>query len=309
MALPDFQSLMLPTLEALDDGKEAGTAVIRERVAASEKIPSEELGELLPSGRQTKFSNRIAWALSHMLRAGLVTRIRRGVYLLTTEGEQLLDTDPNRVDLKVLRTYSAYIDWKKDARSGPETPDDEQTTSEPPMETPEEALDRAVGELRESIESEVMDRVLNAKPKFLERVVVDLLIAMGYGAGDAAMGQVTGGSGDGGIDGKIREDALGLDEVYVQAKRHAPGNSVGEHDLRSFAGAIDMAGTNKGVFVTTSKFTRAATEFVKLSPKRIVLIDGRRLARLMVEHNIGVRVRRRLQIKRMDEDYFGQELP
>ena len=174
-------------------------------------------------------------------------------------------------------------------------------------ETPEETLDRAAAELRTVLEAEVLARVRNAEPAFLERAVVDLLIAMGYGGGDAAMGRVTGRSGDGGIDGTIREDALGLDEVYVQAKKYAHGNTVGEGDLRNFAGAIDAAGTTKGVFVTTAEFTRAAKDYVARSPKRIVLIDGEDLARLMVRHGVGVRTRVRHEIKRIDEDYFDLE--
>ena len=163
-------------------------------------------------------------------------------------------------------------------------------------DTPEEELDRIVRQLRSELEADVLDRVREAPPAFFEQVVVDLLIAMGYGGGDAAMGQVTGRSGDGGIDGTIREDALGLDEVYVQAKKYADGNTVGEGDLRNFAGAIDAAGTTKGVFVTTSGFTSSAKSYVARSPKRIVLIDGEELARLMVVHSIGVRTRIRHEI-------------
>ena len=163
-------------------------------------------------------------------------------------------------------------------------------------------MDRAARHLREALEADVLDRVREAPPSFLEQVIVDLLIAMGYGGGDTARGRVTGRSGDGGIDGTIREDALGLDEVYVQAKKHADGNTVGEGDLRNFAGAIDAAGTTKGVFVTTAGFTRAARDYVARSPKRIVLIDGGELARLMVQHDIGVRTRDHYEIKRIDED-------
>ena len=168
-------------------------------------------------------------------------------------------------------------------------------------------MDRAARQLRGALEADVLNRVRTAAPAFLEQVVIDLLIAMGYGGGDVAMGRVTGRSGDGGIDGTIREDALGLDEVYVQAKKYADGKTVGEGDLRNFAGAIDAAGTTKGVFVTTAGFTDAAKDYVARSPKRIVLIDGDELARLMVAHDIGVRTRVRHEIKRIDEDYFDQE--
>ena len=303
MPLPDFQSLILPALKALADGKEASTAAIRKRVADSEKIPPAELEELVPSGRQTKYSNRINWALVHTRRAGLVERPRRGVYRLAEEGRKVLAQRPNRVSLKVLRKYPAYIEWTKLTRPAPPT----KIAPEPPPATPEEVLGRAFRELRDSVEAEILKRVLRAEPKFLERVVVDLLIAMGYGGGDTEMGQVTGSTGDGGIDGTIREDPLGLDEVYIQAKQYALNNTVGEGALRNFAGAIDAAGTTKGVFVTTASFTQPAKDYIERSPKRIVLIDGRRLAQLMVQHNIGVRTRRHLEIKRIDEDYFDSD--
>ena len=175
------------------------------------------------------------------------------------------------------------------------------------METPEEALDHAAVQLRQALEADLLDRVRAAPSAFLERVVVDLLIAMGYGGGNAARGRVTGQVGDGGIDGTIREDALGLDEVYLQAKKYAAGTTVGEGALRNFAGAIDAANTTKGVFVTTAGFTRSATDYVAKSPKRIVLIDGEELARLMVVHEIGVRTRIRYAVNRIDEDYFDGE--
>ncbi len=156
------------------------------------------------------------------------------------------------------------------------------------------------------MEEEILQRVREAEPDFLEKTVVDLLIAMGYGGGDIERGRVTGGSGDGGIDGTIREDALGLDEIYLQAKKYGDGNSVGEGDLRNFAGAIDAAGTHKGVFVTTAGFTRAAKDYVQKIPKRIILIDGTALARLMVHYGVGVRTRSQYEIKRIDEEYFDE---
>lgn len=165
----------------------------------------------------------------------------------------------------------------------------------------------AAQELRSTLEEEVLDRLRKAAPAFLERSIRDLLIKMGYGGGDPTMGLVVGGPGDGGIDVRIREDALGFDEVYVQAKRFAKDNKVGAGDLRNFAGAIDAAGTNKGVFVTTTVFAQPAKDFVKQCPKRIILIDGKQLARLMVHHGVGVQTRERYEIKRIDEDYFDED--
>ena len=307
MPVPDFQSLMLPVLKALSGGAETPIFEVRTRVATTERLTPEEVRELLPSGKQPVFANRIAWAVAHMSHAGLVEKVRRGVYRLTPEGEHLLVQAPTRIDLKVLSNYSAYAEW----RMGKDTPLEKSaptlTMTEDASVTPEETLERAVGELRVELEAEVLERVRKAEPVFLERVVVDLLRAMGYGKGDAAMGKVTGGSGDGGIDGKIKEDALGLDEVYLQAKRYAADNTVGEGDLRNFAGAIDAAGTTKGVFVTTAGFTKAAKAYVEKSPKRIVLIDGEELARLMVEHDIGIRLKMQYTVKRIDEDYFESE--
>ena len=306
MPVPDFQSLMLPALKALADGSEARISEVRARVAAAEGLTPEDLRELVPSGQQSVFTNRVSWSVIHMTRAGLVERVRRAVYRLTPQGERLLSRAPTRIDMQTLRESPAYVEWlgrtkaQSPSDSAPSAPDDSR-------DTPEEALSRAAQELRAALEADVLGRVREAAPAFLESVVIDLLIAMGYGGGDARMGHVTGRSGDGGIDGTIREDALGLDEVYVQAKKYAEGNTVGEGDLRNFAGAIDAAGTTKGVFVTTAAFTRAARAYVARSPKRIVLIDGEELARLMVLHNIGVRTRDRYEIKRIDEDYFDQE--
>ena len=308
MPIPDFQSLMLPVLKALVGGAEMPISEVRARVATSEGLTHEDVRELLSDGKQPVFTNRIAWAVSHMSRAGLVEKVRRGVYRLTADGEELLAQAPTRIDIKVLRKYPAYVEWQIRKSSSATSDDVALALSEDSSVTPEEALERAAGVLRDELEAEVLERVRKAEPAFLERVVKDLLVAMGYGKGDPTMGQVTGSPGDGGIDVKIKEDALGLDEVYLQAKRYAAGNTVGESDLRNFAGAIDAAGTTKGVFVTTASFTKAAKTYVEKSPKRIILIDGEQLARLMVEHNIGVRLKMPpYEIKRIDEDYFESE--
>ena len=295
---------MLPTLTALSGSSDTSVAEVRQRVAAAEGLTPEEVQELLPSGRQPVFTNRVSWAIIHMERSDLVEKVQRGIYRLAAAGEQLLAQSPTRIDVQLLRQYPAYVAWRK---APSQKHDSAPTRSDDAVETPEEALDHAAAQLRQSLEADLLDRVRAAPSAFLERVVVDLLIAMGYGGGDAARGQVTGRAGDGGIDGTIREDALGLDEVYLQAKKYAVGTTVSEGDLRNFAGAIDAANTTKGVFVTTAGFTRSATDYVAKSPKRIVLIDGEELARLMVVHEIGVRTRIRYAVKRIDEDYFDGE--
>ncbi len=309
MAVPDFQSLMLPALKAFAGGGEPTLAQVRERVAVAEGLSTEDVREMLPSGRQAVFVNRVSWAVIYLERAGLLARVRRGVYRLTDEGERLLSGAPSRIDMNLLGEYPEFAEWSQRTNAPPPGENVAPRQNEEISDTPEEALNRAARQLSGALEADVLHRVRDAAPAFLERVVVDLLIAMGYGGGDATMGRVTGRSGDGGIDGTIREDALGLDEVYVQAKKYAEGNAVGEGDLRNFAGAIDAAGTTKGVFVTTAGFTRAAKDYVARSPKRIVLIDGAELARLMVRHGVGVRTRAVHEIKRIDEDYFDQEAP
>lgn len=309
MPVPDFQSLMLPALKAFAGGGESPLSKIRERIAVAEGLSAEDVREVVPSGRQAVFVNRVSWAVIYMERAGLLERVRRGVYRLTEDGKRLLSREPSRIDMNLLGEYPDFAEWSQRANASPSSKDTASERNEDVSDTPEEVLDKAARQLSRALEADVLHRVRNAEPAFLERVVVDLLIAMGYGGGDATMGRVTGRSGDGGIDGTIREDALGLDEVYVQAKKYAVGNAVGESDLRNFAGAIDAAGTTKGVFVTTAGFTRAAKDYVARSPKRIVLIDGEELARLMVGHGIGVRTRFHHEVKRIDEDYFDQEEP
>ena len=306
MPIPGYQSFMLPALKALANGRQARISTVRKRIAAAEKLTTEDLNEMLPSGKQTAFTNRVSWAVMHLQRAALVHRPRRAVYQITEAGTKLLARRPPRIDLGVLQAYPEFAKWTEavNKSSGEEGKIDRTAAS---VDTPEEALGRAAKQLRNTLEADVLDRVRKAPPAFFEQVVVDLLIAMGYGGGDADKGSVTGKSGDHGIDGTIREDALGLDEVYVQTKRYGHGNTVGEGALRNFAGAIDAAGTNKGVFVTTSHFTKAAQAYVKLSPKRIVLIDGNDLARRMVDYKVGVRVKERYELKRIDEDYFEQD--
>ena len=267
MPIPDFQSLMLPAIKAFTGGSETSLSEVRTRIAAAEELTPEDMQEMLPSGRQPVFTNRVSWAVMHMERAGLLERVRRAVYRLTVEGKRRLEQAPGRIDMAVLRTYPAYAEWSKKAHAPPPGKNTAPTQPDESADTPEESLDRAARQLRGALEADVLNRVRTAAPAFLEQVVIDLLIAMGYGGGgDVAMGRVTGRSGDGGIDGTIREDALGLDEVYVQAKKYADGKTVGEGDLRNFAEAIDAAGTTKGVFVTTAGFTDAAKDYVARSP-------------------------------------------
>lgn len=306
MPIPDSQSLLLPALQALAGGAETPISEIRRRIAEAKGLTPQDVRELLPNSGHPVFANRVSWMMLHLERAGLVEKVRRGVWRVSVEGERLLAETPVRIDRETLRNYPAYVAWRTGESAG--SNDAASVLSENSAGTPEEALHLAVEQLRGALAADVLGRVRKVTPAFFERIIVDLLLAMGYGGGNPMMGRVTGRSGDGGIDGTIKEDALGLDEIYVQAKRYANGKTVGESDLRNFAGALDAAGTTKGVFVTTAGFTRAAEEYVARSPKRIVLIDGEELAGLMVKYNIGVRVRLYREIKWIDEDYFEQDL-
>lgn len=305
MPVPDFQSLMLPVLKAVADGA-SSAATLRDRVAAATNLSEADQQELLPSGRQTTFANRVAWANVFLQRAGLIRAVRRGAYESTDSGRATLAEQPARIDIPYLRRFPSFIEWRArsvdsaDAGSAPTL-----TAAEPTAfsTTPDEQIERAHRALLAELETALLVRLKEMSPAFFESVIVDLLVSMGYGGGRREMGAAIGKSGDGGIDGVIREDELGLDAVYLQAKRYKE-QSVGERELRDFVGSLEGQRATKGVFVTTSAFTRSARDFVDRIARRIVLIDGQQLAALMVRHDVGVRTRSTYEIKDIDEDYF-----
>lgn len=303
MPVPDTQSFLLPVLKALADGKELSLADLQEQVAESLRLTPDDIGEMMPSGRYSMLYHRVYTAAMYLWRANLVKYPRRGFRQLTEDGKRLLKNLSAHLDLKYVRSLPAYEQWQDNSRA-PVADEGLSSSDEVSEATPEDLVQIAFQRLEGELQADLLARVRQAHPSFLEQVIVDLLIAMGYGGGDAARGEVLGKSGDGGIDGTIKEDVLGLDEVYVQAKKHAEGNTVGESDVRNFVGAIDVANTTKGVFVTTANFTKSAKAYVERSSKRIILIDGLELARLMVQYSIGVRTRQTFRLKRIDEDYF-----
>ena len=308
MPVPDFQSLMLPVLRAAANG-EISSADLRDAVARELGLSERDLAEMLPSRRQTTFVNRTSWANVFMQRAGLIEKVRRGLYRISQEGRNALATNPSRIDMHFLEEYPSYVEWRRRSVAGaesPEEPTDTTQLSEGAVATPEEQIERSHRALMSALESDVLDRVLELPPAFFETLIVDLLIAMGYGGGQAEMGKAVGKASDGGIDGIVKEDALGLDVVYMQAKRYGRDNSVGRKEVQSFAGSLDGHRANKGIFFTTSSFTAGAAEFAERVTKRIILIDGSELARLMVRHNVGVRTLTTYEIKKVDEDYFTE---
>ena len=267
MTVPAFQSLMLTTLEALKDRRPAPVATVRERVADAHRLTNADLDELVPSGRQTRFVNRVAWCLSYLMRAGLVNREARGVYRVSDEGSKLLANPPDKITIRYLREECGLDEQLPP--DGPKPPPGASLVVEELPVSPDEALQQIYEHIQGTLVAEVLDRVRSSDPGFLERTAVDLLTHMGYGTG-----QVTGGAGDRGIDGVVSEDKLGLDRVYVQTKRYGEGTAVGAGDVRNFAGALAAAGTGKGIFITTSHFTRSAEEVAGKVPHPIRLIDG-----------------------------------
>jgi restriction system protein len=306
MPVPDFQSLMLPVLRAAAEGQIAAKD-LRDRVASEVGLSETDLAEMIPSGRQTTFVNRTAWAYVFLQRAGLLERVGRGVYRITDEGRRALEERPERIDMRFLERYPSYVEWRHRSASGGATPGEagmDITTGV--AQTPEEQMDASYKSLNAALEADLVDRVRELSPAFFESLIIELLIAMGYGGGRAEMGQAIGRAGDGGVDGIIKEDALGLDIVYVQAKRYGAQNTVGRGEVQSFAGSLDGVGATKGIFVTTSAFSQGAREFAQRIAKRIVLVDGSELARLMIRHDVGVRTRATYNLKKVDEDYFTE---
>jgi restriction system protein len=301
MAVPDYQTLMLPLLEAMEDEQVRRLVPdVTNALAARFRLTREDLGQLLPSGTQTTFVNRCHWAATYMTKAGLLERPRRGHVAVTKRGLDLLASRPGRVDIAVLSRYSEFEAFRARRSSERDTrkPDE--------AENPEESLPRAYGSWRQTVEVELLERLQSdAFPwQAFERLVVDLLHAMGYGGTDEDLREVTRMTGDEGIDGVIKEDRLGLDAVSIQAKNYGPRTKVGRPALQAFAGSLAGQRASKGVFITTSSFSPEAVEYVGRIPQRIVLIDGPTLARYMYDHGIGVRHRRSLDVKGVDDAYF-----
>ena len=308
MSVPDFQTLMLPVLKQLAAGGEQPPVRVREAVASALQLTPEDLAVLLPSGRQTTFANRVAWALGYLKQAGLLESPRRGVYRLTDRGRASLSENVDRVDIQYLMRFPEFVAFRTPGT--PTQPDVELTLGSAKSEgsslTPDEQMRVGYARLRESLAAQVLERVRQVTPKFFEELVVDLLVAMGYGGSREDAAAVVGRSGDEGIDGIIKEDRLGLDAIYVQAKRWK--ESVGRPDIQRFAGALQGQRARKGVFITTSSYSPDAKAYVTNLQTTIVLIDGKELAELMIDHGVGVSEADVLKVLKLDEDYFAEDL-
>ncbi|TAV81568.1 restriction endonuclease [Rhizobium leguminosarum] len=305
MPIPDYQTLMLPVLRISAEG-EARVPEAASKIADELGLSTEEREEMLPSGRQRLLHNRIHWAKFYMTRAGLIDSPARGRFVISDAGNKLLKTNPVAINVETLKTYPSFVDFYNASNEG----SSEGATESAPAEavaTPEEQIDAAQGILHAALKAELLQRLLAQSPAFFERAIIDLLVGMGYGGTHEDAAKRLGKVGDGGIDGIIDEDRLGLDRIYVQAKRYASHVPVGRPEVQAFIGSLVGFGATKGVFVTTSVFSAPALEFVRHLPQRVILIDGSRLADLMIEHGVGVRVARVVEVKRLDEDFFLEE--
>jgi restriction system protein len=319
MAIPDFEGIMRPLLVHLSDGKEHGAPETREELSRTFGLTEEERRQPLPSGKQPLFTNRVAWAKFYLKRAGCVDNPRRGFYRITDRGNQLLKSHSGGVDIKVLHQFPEFREFLVNARQGDasaaaQTPS---SSSGAPLAagipsvtpehelTPEELLETGHSRLTGQLAVDLLDRIKQSSPEFFEELVIDLLLALGYGGSRRDAGRTVGRTGDGGIDGVISEDRLGLDMIYIQAKRWE--GTVGRPELQKFAGALQGQKALKGIFITSSTFTREAVDFARSIGSRIVLIDGEQLSRLMIEHDVGVAVVASYQVKRVDSDYFAEE--
>jgi restriction system protein len=300
MRIPDFQTLMRPLLEHLADGAARPNQDTLEAMAQRFRVTDEERSELFPSGKQPVFHNRVAWAKSHLKGAGLIESPQRAVYKITERGQALLQTHPGPIGMSQLKQYPEYLEF----RTGKSQDDAEpkQVPASAEEITPEEHLEYGYSELRKKLVSDILDEVSHCPPEFFERLVVELLVAMGYGGSRADAGRAVGKSGDGGIDGIIKEDRLGLDVIYIQAKRWE--GTVGRPEIQKFAGALQGVRAKKGIFLTSSSFSADAIKYSENIDNKIILIDGRTLAGLMIDHDVGVTRVQNYEIKRLDSDYF-----
>ncbi len=302
--IPDYQSIMLPLLEIISDRKEHKMRNVTDELAIKLGVTEDEQKEMLPSGVAPVFYNRTAWAKTYLKKAGLIESPRQGIVTISKRGLEVLKKKPITINVKFLKQFSEFVEFQTAKRED----DDENENSEDfSAETPEESLETAYQKIRKSLASELINKVIELSPAFFEKLVVELLVKMGYGGSIKDAGRAMGKSGDEGIDGTIKEDKLGLDIIYIQAKRWKPGNVVGRPELQKFVGALAGQGAKKGIFITTSNFTKEAIEYTPRNETKIVLIDGHQLAQLMIDYNLGCTPQQTYEVKKIDSDYFGEE--
>ncbi len=318
MPVPDFQSIMLPLLNTVKDGSERSMTLIKEELAIFFGLSDQDRNELLPSGKQPVFDNRVGWAKTYLKKAGLLESPKKNIIKISPSGAAVIENPPPKINLKFLSQYPSYIEFVTGGKAS--TNIVEKTSSKEgivsiksiiekqipdEIKTPDEALENAYQQLRASLVQDIISTLKSVSPFFFEKLVVDLLVKMGYGGSLKEAGTTTKKSGDDGIDGIIKEDKLGLDIIYIQAKRW--NSPVGRPDVQSFVGALAGQGAKKGVFITTDKFTNEAKNFAPKNETKIVLIDGEQLAQYMIDYNVGVSTTNVYEIKKLDTDFFTED--
>lgn len=305
MPIPDYQTMMLPVLKIFSDGQERRNAAIYAQLTEDLALSDEDKRELLPGGGQPTYQNRSNWATTYLFQAGLLERPQRGVYRISESGRKILSENPDKLSvlrLSKIPQFAEWLDQSKQSRaktkSNNQTAVDQNTSDE----TPEETIQSITQDLNDQLATELLEQLHKMDPFQFEQLIVDLMLAMGYGGSRSEAGKVTQASNDGGIDGVINEDRLGLDTIYLQAKRWEA--SVGRREIQNFVGALAGHQAHKGVFITTSSFGKNAIEYAKTVSQKIILIDGQRLAQLMINFNIGVSTAETILIKKVDTDYF-----
>lgn len=303
--IPDYQSFMLPLLKLLSDGREQVFADVCEALADQLGLTAEDRQQLLPSGFYPTYASRIGWARTYLAKAGLLESPKRAIWKISAAGLQLLKQSPTTLSSKDLERFEAFRAFKNAGKRGTElaeTVTSERASAPVRLESPDEGLFRLHRELDSALKLELLQRIKSLPPGFFERLVVELMLKMGYGGSREDAGQVVGKSGDGGIDGVIKQDRLGLDTIYLQAKRWEP--VVGRPDIQAFVGSLAGHRAKRGVFITTSSYSKQAHEYVGSISERVILIDGEQLATLMIEHDLGVSAGATYVVKRIDGDYF-----
>ncbi|MCE5270673.1 restriction endonuclease [bacterium] len=301
MAIPDYQTCMLPLLSFSQDGYEHSFREAVEKLSEEFRLTDEERKEMLPSGRQEIFTNRVGWARTYLKKAGLLESTGRGVNRITKRGFEVLKKKPDRIDVKFLEQFKEFRDFRLAKNVKSETEIDLELNSK----TPEEMLENVYQKMRNDLAYELLQKIKVCSPSFFERLVVEVIVKMGYGGTRKDAGKAIGKSGDGGIDGIIKEDRLGLDAIYIQAKRWE--STVGRPDIQKFVGALSGQKAKKGLFITTSNFSSEAEDYVSRVDTKIVLIDGETLTQLMIDHGVGVSTISNYEIKKIDSDYFSEE--
>ncbi len=297
--------LMYPLLQHLSDGQQHVIHDLVDKLAEQYNLTEEERTRVLPSGNQKVISSRVGWAKTYLKKAGLITNQGRGIIQISDQGKETLKQNLTGINDEYLKQFDSFRDFKRGFHPSKPEHEDNQLQDLPDTRTPQEILTEGYQQIQTELVSELMQQVLNCSPRFFETLVLDVLVSMGYGGSHTDAAQSVGRTGDGGIDGIIKEDKLGLDAIYLQAKRWK--NTVGRPEIQSFAGALDGVRAKKGIFITTSGFTQDALNYVKGIEKKIVLIDGKQLANLMIEYNVGVSPIATYTIKRVDMDYFEEE--